>query len=63
MLNSEEAKQELIQRMKDLLSRHDKPLHMHDCRTAYIFDKAVTKDKRQVLLTKFFRCVFAEVSM
>jgi hypothetical protein len=47
--------------IKELLKNHGKPLLQHESSTKLIFDKAITKEKRQHMLTQFFRSVFAEV--
>ena len=51
-----------MNKLEELKAETNKSLHKHECTTAYIFKKAVTKAKRQELLTLFFRGVFAEVS-
>ena len=47
--------------LKEMLKAHDKPLLQHETSTKLVFDKAITKEKRQGMLTQFFRSVFAEV--
>ena len=52
----------ILEHLEGLVTRGGRTLLRHNCATAYIFEKAVTKARRQQLLTKFFRGVFAEVS-
>ena len=46
--------------IRDMLRARDKPLLQHETPTKQIFDRAITKTKRQAMLTQFFRSVFAE---
>ena len=62
MTSSESERQLVMNKLEELKAETNKSLHKHECTTAYIFKKAVTKAKRQELLTLFFRGVFAEVS-
>jgi len=49
--------------LKEMLRANDKPLLQHETSTKLIFDRAITKVKRQAILTQFFRSVFAEVNV
>ena len=59
--SSESERQSIMEKLEVLTTETGKPLHRHECTTEYIYTKAVTKAKRQELLTRFFRGVFAEV--
>jgi hypothetical protein len=52
-----------VSAIKDMLKVHGKPLLQHESSTKMIYDKAITKVKRQHMLTQFFRSVFAEVKI
>ena len=59
--DSEADRDVILERLETLATRSGLSLLRHNCTSAYIFEKAVTKTRRQQLLTKFFRGVFAEV--
>ena len=59
--DSETDRDVILERLETLATRSGLSLLRHNCASSYIFEKAVTKTRRQQLLTKFFRGVFAEV--
>ncbi len=51
-----------MRRLKHVLKAHEVALRRHEEAEAAVFQRAVTKEKRQEMLTVFFKRIFAEVT-
>ncbi len=61
--SDEAARHKFVRKMKKLLKLHGKALKKQEDTESALYQRAMTKEKRQEMLSHFFKKVFAEVSL
>ena len=59
--NNEESRYRFVKKLNKLLKSKGKNLKKHEETESNVYQRAVTKEKRQEMLSNFFKKVFAEV--